>query len=532
MNTFVIKNKIVVRILFFCFLIFYTLGNLDAQIFGSQSLKFSKTLDYIQKYYVDSVDTEELVEKAIVSMLEDLDPHSNYLTAEEVKAMNEPLHGNFEGIGISFNILNDTILVISPISGGPSEKLGIRAGDRIIKIDGENVAGIGITNQDIFDRLRGEKGTRVTVTILRKGYDELLEFQIVRDKIPIFSLDAAYMINKNTGYIKLNRFAATTVDEFEEALKDLREKNLKHLVLDLSGNGGGYMEEAIELADHFLEKNKLIVYTEGLHTPKREHDATSSGDFEDGKLIIIVDEGSASASEIVAGAIQDWDRGFIVGRRTFGKGLVQKPLYLHDGSMLRLTVARYHTPTGRMIQKSYKNGVEEYEREILERFKRGENLSQKNNELPDSLKYYTLKKNRIVYGGGGIMPDFFVPVDTSSYSDYYRELVRKGIISRFILDYLDKNREKLLNEYNDFDSFLRKFEITESFFNDFLAYAESEKVEKDEDALEKSGNDIKMLLKAYIARDIWNTSAFFQVYNTTNPALDKAIEIFNDWDKY
>ncbi|MFW6328317.1 MAG: S41 family peptidase, partial [Bacteroidota bacterium] len=263
MNTFVIKNKIVVRILFFCFLIFYTLGNLDAQIFGSQSLKFSKTLDYIQKYYVDSVDTEELVEKAIVSMLEDLDPHSNYLTAEEVKAMNEPLHGNFEGIGISFNILNDTILVISPISGGPSEKLGIRAGDRIIKIDGENVAGIGITNQDIFDRLRGEKGTRVTVTILRKGYDELLEFQIVRDKIPIFSLDAAYMINKNTGYIKLNRFAATTVDEFEEALKDLREKNLKHLVLDLSGNGGGYMEEAIELADHFLEKNKLIVYTEG-----------------------------------------------------------------------------------------------------------------------------------------------------------------------------------------------------------------------------------------------------------------------------
>ena len=518
--------------LFVVFFLIFVKGEVKAQIFGSQSLKFSKTLDYINKYYVDSVDSEELVEKAIVAMLEDLDPHSNYLTSEEVKAMNEPLHGNFEGIGISFNIFKDTIIVISPISGGPSEKLGIMAGDRIIKVDGENVAGVGITNQGVFDRLRGEKGTKVNVSILRRGVDELLQFEITRDKIPIFSLDASYMVNKNTGYIKLNRFAATTTSEFEEALARLREKNMENLILDLTGNGGGYMEEAINLADHFLEKNKLIVYTEGLHSQKQEYDATSNGDFEEGKLVILVDEGSASASEIVAGAVQDWDRGFIVGRRTFGKGLVQKPLYLHDGSMLRLTVARYHTPTGRLIQKSYENGVEEYEKELIERFERGEYLSKKNIKFPDSLKYYTLKNKRVVYGGGGIMPDFFVPLDTSAYSDYYRELIRKGIIYRFVLDYLDKHREELNKEYENFDAFNKHFKVTDQIFEDLLVYAENEKVEKNQEEIERSGNQMRNLVKAYLARDMYDTSAFYQVFNESNSSLGKAIEVINNWNKY
>ncbi|MGM0407921.1 MAG: S41 family peptidase, partial [Bacteroidota bacterium] len=329
------------------FLIIGLPTQLFSQYLTEDIFKFSRALGNISNYYVDSVDTEDMVEKAIIGILKDLDPHSTYIPADEVKEMNEPLEGNFEGIGIQFNILDDTIYVISPISGGPSEKVGIRAGDRIVKIDGENVAGVEISTTGVRDRLLGEKGTKVEVGIKRRSVDEILYFTIIRDKIPIYSVDAAYLVDNEIAYIKINRFALTTVDEFTEKLQKLKEQGANSVILDLRGNGGGYLDKAIELADQFLEKDKLIVYTKGLKVPKMESASTSQGIFKEGKVVILIDEGSASASEIVSGAVQDWDRGIIVGRRSFGKGLVQKPMYLPDGSMIRLTVARYYTPTGR-----------------------------------------------------------------------------------------------------------------------------------------------------------------------------------------
>ncbi|NMB70690.1 MAG: S41 family peptidase, partial [Bacteroidales bacterium] len=333
--------------------------------------KFARALDWIQRYYVDSVNTSKLVEDAIVGMLKDLDPHTVYMNRDEVRQMNEPLQGNFEGIGVSFYLLEDTILVIKPVPEGPSDKVGVKAGDKIITINGENVAGIGLTNDGVFERLRGPRGTTVTVGIKRQGEPELLQFKIQRDKIPIFSLDAAYMISPGVGYIKINRFAATTSREFTEAFRTLKSKGMTRLILDLSQNVGGYLEEAIRLADFFLSKNKLILYTHGLKSPRQDFIATSYGEFEKGDLVIVIDENSASASEIVAGAIQDWDRGLIVGRRSFGKGLVQRPVPLPDGSLIRLTVARYYTPTGRSIQKPYKDGIDAYEQDLIKRYQHG-----------------------------------------------------------------------------------------------------------------------------------------------------------------
>jgi carboxyl-terminal processing protease len=436
-------------------LMLFISGNILAQQgVSDNAIKIETLIRYVDRYYVDSVNDKKLIENAIRNFLKELDPHSVYLTKEELEEMNEPLIGNFEGIGIQFNILNDTILVISPISGGPSEKLGIMAGDKIVKINGENVAGTGITNSDVTKKLRGQKGTKVEVSIQRRDVKKIVDYTITRDKIPIFSVDASYMVNPEIGYIKVNRFSATTMDEFRKSLEALRTSGMKHLVLDLRGNSGGYLSTAIELADEFLSDNKMIVYTNGRSFPKDERYATGKGGFESGKLAVLVDNGSASASEIVAGAVQDWDRGLIVGRRTFGKGLVQKPYNLPDGSAIRLTIQRYYTPTGRCIQKPY----EEYKDDYFHRLERGEFFSQDSIRMPDSLVYYTPHKRK-VYGGGGIIPDEFVPVDTTYNSDFLSELSRKGVFYQFAIRYVDENRKKIQKSYPDFESFKNNFTI-------------------------------------------------------------------------
>ena len=497
-----------------------------------QSFKFAKFLDYLDSYYVDTVDTEEIVEKAIKNILGDLDPHSTYIPADELKKMREPLQGNFEGIGISFNILNDTLFVISSISGGPSEKVGVLAGDKIIKVDSENIAGTGITNEDVFSLLRGKKGTKVTISVLRKKTTELIDFTITRDKIPIFSIDAVYMINENTGYVKINRFSATTVNEFLEASMELKQSNAQNLILDLTGNGGGYLDAAVKLADEFLDSKHVVVYTEGVNSPKREYLTTSSGNFENGKIIVLIDEGSASASEIVTGAIQDWDKGIVIGRRSFGKGLVQREMLLPDESAVRITIAQYFTPSGRLIQKPYGNGVEEYHHEIYERYSSGEMVSKDSIDFPDSLKYKTLVKNRTVFGGGGITPDIFVPFDTSYYSDYYRDIIRKGILNQFVLEYVDNNRNKLLKGFPEFGTFKSNFTIDEKLFEKFVAFAVKQELEKDEEALSVSGEQIKLMVKAFIARDIYGRSEFFEIFNTSNATYNKALEVLNNWGEF
>jgi carboxyl-terminal processing protease len=446
--------------------------------------------------------------------------------------MNEPLQGNFEGIGISFNILDDTIFVISPISGGPSERVGIQAGDRIVKVDGKNVAGTGITNNDVFALLRGKKGTKVTVTVFRRNVDELLDFHIIRDKIPIFSIDASYKINDHIGYIKLNRFSMTTMDEFKSALKKLQDDNVESLILDLTGNGGGYLEVAFELADEFLDNNKLIVYTEGLNSPKREYRSTDKGLFEKGKLIILIDEGSASASEIVAGAVQDWDRGIIIGRRSFGKGLVQKPFMMSDQSMIRLTIARYYTPTGRLIQKPYGLSKDDYDMDILNRIHNGELMNEDSIHLPDSLKYRTLVKSRLVYGGGGIMPDLFIPMDTTFYSDFYRDLIRKGILNQFILGYVDNNRDELIAKHPSITEFKTEFEVSDEFFQQLLDYSENESLIPEDEEVSLSGSQIRNLMKAYVARDLWGTNEFYQIINEHDPKIMKSLHVLENWEKY
>ena len=525
--------KTLIRSILIIQIIFFILPHSsEAQIFNDDIYKFGKALHYIDNYYIDSVNRSELVEDALVSMLKELDPHTTYLTKEEVKEMNEPLQGNFEGIGIQFNIHNDTIYVISPISGGPSEKVGIRAGDRIVKIEGENVAGTGITNQGVRDRLLGKKGTKVDVTVKRAGVNKLLHFTITRDEIPIHSRDAAYMADDHIGYIKLNRFAMTTNKEFTEAAKDMKSKGANSLILDLRGNSGGYLNQAIELADEFLEKGRLIVYTEGRKVERENNYATEEGVFKDGNIVILIDEGSASASEIVAGAIQDWDRGIIIGRRSFGKGLVQRPVELPDGSMIRLTIARYHTPTGRAIQKPYDNNRKEYNKDLLKRYNEGEMVSADSIDFPDSLKYLTKTTERPVYGGGGIMPDIFIPVDTTGYSDYYSDLIRGGILNSFILDYIDQNREELNKSYPDFEKYQSEFTISEQILNNLYKYAKEEGLESTEEEIKTSEEEIKMLLKALIARDLWDMNEYFQVVNKQDKEINRAIEVLNNWDDF
>lgn len=491
--------------------------------------KLNTFYKYLELAYVDEIDGNRLVEDAIKAMLKDLDPHSTYFSAKDLQRANEPLQGNFEGVGIQFNILNDTITVVSPISGGPSEKLGIRSGDKIVKINEKTVAGVGFTNKDVADNLRGPKGSKVMVSIKRRNVHDLIDFEIIRDKIPIYSVDASYLVNNNIGYIKLNRFAATTMKEIDAAFDSLSDAGMESLILDLRGNSGGYLNIATDLSDMFLEKGKMIVYTQGRSYPKSETMSTRGGKFEKGKLVILIDEGSASASEIVSGAVQDWDRGIIIGRRSFGKGLVQKPFSLPDGSAVRLTVSRYYTPSGRSIQRPYENGDEEdYYNDLLQRYENGELISADSIHFPDSLKYNTLKNQRVVYGGGGIMPDIFIPLDTTQGSNYYSQLVRKRIFNDFTLEYLDTHRKELKEEYTSAQNFSERFVVTPTLLEAFFAFADQQKLERNQDDIATSKSLIEQSLKAMLARGIWSTAAYYMVTNQEDDAFNKAIEVIED----
>ncbi|MFM9028053.1 MAG: S41 family peptidase [Bacteroidota bacterium] len=490
--------------------------------------KLDYALEILKMAYVDTVNEKQLTDEALKAMIKQLDPHSVYVPPEEMREVNEPLVGKFEGVGVQFNIHEDTIMVTMPIPGGPSEKLGIRAGDRIVRIDGENMAGIKVTNNDVFKRLRGPKGTKVNVSILRRNVPELIEYTITRDQIPLFSMDAAYMVTPTIGYIKISRFADSTPEEFRAGLEKLKQQGLVSLVLDLQGNGGGYLNRAVELADEFLPAGKKIVYTRGRTMQSEDFNSSSTGSWEKGKVAILIDESSASASEIVSGAVQDWDRGLIVGRRSFGKGLVQRPFPLQDGSMIRITVAHYYTPSGRCIQKPYILGEEEeYEMDFSNRLKNGELFYADSIKFNDSTDYYT-GNGRIVRGGGGIMPDLFVPLDTSNNSIFYSDLLRKGVFNDFSLTYVDNNRASLKAKYADASAFNKGFILDESLFQEFLQAAYKAGVKEDDEGLETSGKLVRLQLKALFARNLWDTEAYFIVINDVNQSLRKAIEAIND----
>lgn len=499
---------------------------------GTGAQKVATTMAIVEKLYVDDVDENKLAEDVIIAMLEKLDPHSSYITATEVQEMNEPLEGNFDGIGVSFNMMSDTLYIIETISGGPSEKVGILPGDRIIEVDDTLIAGVKKTTKDIMQRLRGPKGTVVNVKILRRGVSKLIDFKITRAKIPIYSIDASYMIDQQVGYIRLSRFAATTLQEFQDALKKLRAQGMKDLILDLEYNGGGYLSAATGMANEFLGPNKLIVYTEGKNQSRYSEKSDTKGSFEKGKLVILVNEGSASASEIVSGAIQDWDRGVIVGRRTFGKGLVQRPVPLADGAMLRLTVARYYTPTGRCIQKPYVGGDKDsYNKDLIERYNHGEMMSADSIHFPDSLRYKTLINQRTVFGGGGIMPDNFVPLDTTLSTEYHRNLIAKGLINKVALGEIDLHRKDLLAKYPTIDSYKKEYQVAEDMLTKLIEEGKSEKVEFKEDQYLKAKPYITSQIKALMARDLYDTAAYFQIMNEENDIFKKGLEIIKD-DKH
>ena len=466
--------------------------------------KFEEVLTYVNKMYVDKVDDKALTEAAVVALLEKLDPHSTYISKDEVDEANQSINGSFVGIGIRFQIHKDTLMVVATIPGGPSEKLGILPGDKITKIENENIAGVGLKNTQVREKLMGELGTKVRIEIMRKSAKKPMDFVITRDNIPVNSVDATYMVTPEIGYIKLNSFSRTTEEEVEKALKELKSKGMKHLIFDLQDNGGGLLYAAQQLADEFLSGDKLIVYSEGRSQPRSDLKAGKKGLWEDGKLVILTDEYSASASEILSGAVQDWDRGVIVGRRTYGKGLVQRPIDLTDGSQIRLTIARYFTPSGRFIQKPY-DDLDEYHNDITRRFENGEFNSADSIKFPDSLKHYTLSKKRTVYGGGGIMPDVFVPIDTSGVTDYFKDLIQKGHLTGFSLEYVDKNRDKLLEKYPDFNSFLTQFTIDKKYMDEFFAYVEKEDKELkfNEEQYKVSEALLKLRMKAVLAQDIW-----------------------------
>lgn len=492
--------------------------------------KFREIISHIDKNYVDEVNTDELVEEAINKMLEKLDPHTAYIPTKDMELVSSQLQGKFEGIGIEFNIFHDTIYVVTPLSGGPSEKVGLRSGDKIIKVDDELVAGINISNRGVFDRLRGPKGTKVKVTIYRKNEAELLDFTIERDKIPQYSVDVAYMVNEEVGYIKINRFTATTYDEFKTALTTLKGQNMTKLILDLTGNPGGYMDRAINMADEFIEGNPMIVYTKGKE-PKynTEHRAYRKGDFETGSLIVLIDAGSASASEIVSGAVQDNDRGLIVGRRSFGKGLVQMPIPLNDGSELRLTISRYYTPSGRSIQKPYVNGEKgSYRADYSERVENGELYSADSVHFIDSLKY-TTAKGRTVYGGGGIMPDVFVPMDSSYNSSYLNKLFYTNTVREYALSYFEEHGNKLKGL--KFEEYRQKFEVSDAMLKNLVKLGEKNGVKFDEKGFEKSKGFIKTFIKAQVARSIWDNQGFYPIFNETNEIFREALKQFGKADE-
>lgn len=489
--------------------------------------KYNTLIQIIKYAYVDTINEGRLVEKAIVETLKELDPHSVYIPKKEVQRANEPLEGNFDGIGVQFEILKDTITVVHPIPGGPSEKLGIMSGDKIIKIDGEIVVNKKIDNQFVLDHLRGKRGTKVIVSIYRKGKKDLIDYTIIRDKIPINSIDAAYIIEPGIGYINLNKFSQSSMQEFNAAVTKLKAEGMKNLILDLRNNSGGYMGTAIDLSDEFLGPGKLIVYTQGLRSEREDYPSSAKGQFQTGKLVIMINENSASASEIVSGAIQDWDRGIIVGRRSFGKGLVQRPFQLPDSSQIRLTTARYYNPSGKCIQKPYGDGVDKYYEDFSLRVKHGELIHADSIKFPDSLKYYTSKK-RVVYGGGGIMPDIFFPWDSTPISDYYLDLRRKNVINSFVGEYVDHNRKSLQKDYPAFPVFDKKFKLDDEFMIGFFDYAEKQGVKKDEKGWADSEKLIKSQIKGLIAQKLWEMNELFTVVNQNDEEVLKAIQVIRD----
>ena len=525
-----------VQAIFFFALLFGTtsvFGQIKEQAVRLNSLKFEEILTYVDRMYVEDVDSEELTDYAITMMLEKLDPHTSYISKADVKDANQRIDGNFVGVGVRFQILKDTLIVVEAIPGGPSEKLGIRAGDKIIKIENNLVAGIGLKNSDVRSKLLGDLGTKVKVEIQRRDSKKLLSFTITRDKIPLNSVDCAYMVTPKTGYIKLNSFSRPTMDEIQSAMVILKAQGMENLILDLQNNGGGLLYTARDLADEFLEANKLVVYSEGKHQPRTELKTDRVGSWEKGRLVVLINENSASASEIVSGAVQDWDRGLIVGRRTFGKGLVQRPIPLSDGSELRLTVARYYTPTGRWIQKPYSD-LEAYRNDYMDRYLHGEFYNQDSiKKFPDSLKYVTKIQKRTVYGGGGIMPDVFVPMDTVGFSDYFRDLVRGGHFNPFALTYVEKNRATLKKAYPNLEVYKAEFNTDQKFMDSFFKYVKAEQpdLEFNEAQYLESETLIKIRLKAILAQDLFGTSAFYEVYNQTDDILLKAIEIIES-DQY
>ncbi len=478
----------------------------------------------IRGLYVDTVDIEKMQEDAIIGILQELDPHSVYIPKDEVKEMNEPLVGSFDGIGVQFQMIEDTLFVEQTIAGGPSEKVGILPGDRIIVVNDTAIAGVNMSTTKIMKRLRGEKGTQVMIKVLRRGTKELIEFKIIRDKIPLFSLDASYMVAPGVGYIKLNKFSATSKEEFDVALDQLLAKGMTDLIFDLQSNGGGYLQAAYKIADDFLNNKQLIVYTEG-RTGRMNYMASDKGKFKEGRLILLVNEYAASASEILAGAVQDWDRGLIVGRRTFGKGLVQQPVGLSDGSIIRLTSARYYTPSGRCIQKPYDEGVDKYKRDVIERYNRGELSIEDSIHFPDSLVRETLLLKRPVYCGGGIMPDYFVPIDTSFTSPYLTKIIARGVVNEFASKYLEKNRDQMQVDYPSFDRYKKEFELSDTAMQELIDLAATEKIPFDSIDYAKSKQFVKTQLKALFARRLWDINSFYQVINQENEACKKAIEI-------
>lgn len=488
----------------------------------------------ITNLYVDSVSEGKLVEDAIRGMLEKLDPHSSYSTAKETKAMNEPLQGSFEGIGVQFNIVEDTLLVIQPTLNGPSEKVGILAGDRIVAVNDSAIAGVKMTRDEMVKRLRGKKGTKVKLGVMRRGIADVLSFTVKRDKIPLHTLDAYYMIRPGVGYIRIGSFGATTYDEFISALDTLQrrsENNLQSLILDLQDNGGGYLQAAAQIANEFLRNGDLIVYTDGRSVPRQEFRAQGTGRLREGiRVVVLVNEYSASASEIVTGALQDQDRAQVVGRRTFGKGLVQRPVEFPDGSMMRLTVAHYFTPSGRCIQKPYVKGAKrDYEEDIEKRFRHGELYSKDSIRFDDSLRYETLRLKRTVYGGGGIMPDFFVPLDTTQYTRFHRQMAAKSVIINVSLKYIDKNRKQLRKQFTSFDDFKRRFEVPQSMLDEVVAEAAKEQVKpKDDEELRQTLPMLRTQLKALVARDIWDMNEYFAIINEQSHIVQRGLEILGN----
>lgn len=519
------------RYIYLSLLCFFSFLPLSAQLKSDSPLRKLQLAEMaITNFYVDSVNEQKLSEDAIRGMLKGLDPHSTYTDAKETKAMNEPLQGDFEGIGVQFNMIEDTLVVIQPIVNGPSQKVGILAGDRIVSVNDSTIAGVKMPRIDIMKMLRGKKGTKVKLGIVRRGVSNILTFVVTRDKIPVHTLNAAYMIRPGVGYICLESFGMKTHEEFMDAVRGLEKQGMKSLILDLQDNGGGYLQAAVQIANEFLKDNEMIVYTEGRNVRRQNYKAIGNGRLQKMRVYVLVNEFTASAAEIVTGAIQDNDRGTVVGRRTFGKGLVQRPFDFPDGSMMRLTIAHYYTPSGRCIQKPYKKGdLKDYEMDLEKRLKHGELTNPDSIHFDSSQKFYTLRNHRVVYGGGGIMPDYFVPLDTTKYTKYHRLLAAKNIIMNAYLKYVDANRTTLKDLYKSFDTFNKNYVVPQSLLDTIIAEGKKEKVEpKDKAELTATMPYIKVQLKALVARDLWDMNEYYRVWNEQSDIVNKAVKLASD----